>query len=128
MSKLGVFLFVGVMLGLSQTAASQFVSDSTNVQTVAAIKQMDDNAWFTLEGHIVKQVREEKYIFRDQSGEIEVEIDKDKWKGRKVDPGTKVRIAGKVEKEWLRSMELEVKRIELVDGEIKAQDGSNPAR
>lgn len=128
MSKLAIFLFAGVLFGLAQNAASQFVSDSTNVQTVAAIKQMDDNAWFTLEGHIVKQVREEKYMFRDQSGEIEVEIDNDKWKGRKVDPGTKVRIAGKVEKEWLRSMEVEVKRIELVDGEIKAQDGSSPAR
>ncbi len=128
MNKLGVFLFVGVMFGLSQTAASQFVSDSTNVQTVAAIKQMDDNAWFTLEGYIVKQVREEKYVFRDQSGEIEVEIDKDKWKGRKVTPSTKIRIAGKVEKEWLRSMEVEVKRIELVDGDMKTQDRSNSAR
>lgn len=128
MSRLAVFLFAGILFGLAQNAAGQFVSDSASVQTVATVKQMNDNAWFTLEGHIVKQVREEKYIFRDQSGEIEVEIDNDKWKGRKVDPSTKIRIAGKVEKEWLRSMEVEVKRIELVDGDIKAQDGSNPAR
>lgn len=128
MSRLAVFLFVGILFGLAQNAAGQFVSDSASVQTVATVKQMNDNAWFTLEGHIVKQVREEKYIFRDQSGEIEVEIDNEKWKGRKVDPSTKIRIAGKVEKEWLRSMEVEVKRIELVDGDIKAQDGSNPAR
>lgn len=128
MSRLAVFLFAGILFGLAQNAAGQFVSDSASVLTVATVKQMNDNAWFTLEGHIVKQVREEKYIFRDQSGEIEVEIDNDKWKGRKVDPSTKIRIAGKVEKEWLRSMEVEVKRIELVDGDIKAQDGSNPAR
>lgn len=128
MSRLAVFLFAGILFGLAQNAAGQFVSDSASVQTVATVKQMNDNAWFTLEGHIVKQVREEKYIFRDQSGEIEVEIDNEKWKGRKVDPSTKIRIAGKVEKEWLRSMEVEVKRIELVDGDIKAQDGSNPAR
>lgn len=126
MKKFVGLLFLGVSLGLSQNAASQFVSDTTSVQTVAAVKKMKDNSWFTLEGHIVKQTREERYLFRDQSGEVEVEIDNDKWKGRKVDPGTKIRIAGEVEKDWLSSMEVEVKRIELIDSTVKDQSGSTP--
>lgn len=128
MKKLAVLLFLGVTLGSSQNAAGQFVSDSTSVHTAAAVKTMKDNSWFTLEGHIVRQVREEKYVFRDHSGELEVEIDNDKWKGRKVDPNTRVRISGKVEKEWLRSMEVEVKRIELINREIKGQDDPSRAR
>jgi uncharacterized protein (TIGR00156 family) len=126
MNKFAGLLFLGVSLGLSQNASSQFVSDSTSVQTVAAVKQMKDNSWFTMEGNIVKQIREEKYLFRDQSGEVEVEIDKDKWKGRKVDPGTKVRVSGEVEKDFLSSMDVEVKRIELIDNNVKAQSGSGP--
>jgi uncharacterized protein (TIGR00156 family) len=87
---------------------------------------MKDHSWFTLEGHIVKQIRKEKYLFRDQSGEVEVEIDDEKWKGRKVGPDIKVRISGKVEKEWLSSMEVEVKRIEIIDSIVKDQSGSTP--
>lgn len=127
MNKFAGLLFLGIALGLSQNAASQFVSDSTSVQTVAAVKQMKDNSWFTLEGNIVKQIRKERYLFRDQSGEIEVEIDDEKWKGRKVDPSTKVRISGKVEKDWLSSMEVEVKRIELVVSTAKAPSDSTRA-
>jgi len=126
MKKFAGLLFLGVSLGLSQNAMSQFVSDSTSVQTIAAVKQMKDNSWFTMEGNIVKQIREEKYLFRDQSGEVEVEIDKDKWKGRKVDPSIKVRISGEVEKDFLSAMEIEVKRIELIDNNVKAQSGSGP--
>jgi uncharacterized protein (TIGR00156 family) len=128
MNKFAGLLFLGVSLGLSQNAASQFVSDSTSVQTVAAVKKMKDNSWFTLEGNIVKQIRKERYLFRDQSGEFEVEIDDEKWKGRKVDPGTKIRIAGEVEKDWLSSMEVEVKRIELVVNTAKAQSDSTRAQ
>ena len=126
MNKFAGLLLVGISLGLSQNAASQFVSDSTSVQNVAAVKQMKDNSWFTLEGHIVKQIRKERYLFRDQSGEVEVEIDDEKWKGRKVDPGTKIRISGEVEKGFLSSMEVEVKRIELVVGSANDQTGSSP--
>lgn len=125
MYKFVILLFLGVLLGLSQNAAAQFVGDTNSIQTVTDLKEMQDNSWFTLEGHIVKQVREEKYLFRDQSGEIEVEIDSDKWKGRKVDSGTKIRISGKVEKGWLSSMEVEVKRIEIIDGNVKDQGEPN---
>ncbi len=126
MNKFVGLLFLGFSLGLSQDAASQFVSDSTSVHTVAAVKKMKDNSWFTLEGNIVKQIRKERYLFRDQSGEVEVEIDDEKWKGRKVDPGTKIRISGEVEKDWLSSMDVEVKRIELTNSTVKDQSGSTP--
>lgn len=126
MYKFASLLFIGVLLGLSQNAAAQFVGDSNSIQTVTDLKEMKDNSWFTLEGHIVKQVREEKYLFRDQSGEVEVEIDSDKWKGRKVNPETKIRISGKVEKGWLSSMEVEVKRIEIVDSNVNDQSESTP--
>ncbi|MGH7491833.1 MAG: NirD/YgiW/YdeI family stress tolerance protein [bacterium] len=129
MNKFAAVILLGVALGLSQNAEAQFVGDTTSVQTVATVKQMKDNSWFTLEGNIVKQVREERYLFRDQSGEVEVEIDSDKWKGRKVDPGTKVRITGEVEKDFLSSMEVEVKRIELIDSNVmKDQDVTSPGQ
>lgn len=126
MSKFVILLSMGILLFLSQNAEAQFVGDTTSVQTVEALKKMKDNSWFTLQGHIVKQIREEVYLFRDQNGEVEVEIDSDEWKGRKVDPGTKVRISGEVEKDWLSSMEVEVKRIEIIQSGIKDQNGASP--
>lgn len=126
MKKFAFLCFLGGAFALSQNAAGQFVSDATSIQTVAAAKKMKDNSWVTLEGNIVKQLREEQYLFRDSSGEIEIEIDKDKWKGRKVTPDLKIRISGEVEKEWFRSAEVDVKHIELLDSNINLQSGSVP--
>lgn len=125
MNKRAVLLLVAAPLILGQSAVAQFVGDPGSVNTVADVKKMKNNAWFTMEGTIVRQTREEKYLFRDQSGEIEVEIDNDDWRGLKVDANMRIRIAGEVEKEFMRGREVDVKSVELV-GTTGSRDGASP--
>lgn len=73
-------------------------SDAKQV-TIAQAKGMKDNAWVTLQGNIAKKIGGEKYLFRDHTGNIEVEIDKDKWNGQDVSPKDLVVISGKLDKD-----------------------------
>ena len=68
----------------------------TVVKAAAAAK---DDAKVTLEGYLVREIRAEHYIFRDATGEIEVEIDNEDFRGLKVTPGTRIRIVGEVDKD-----------------------------
>lgn len=69
------------------------------VQNATEAKNAAEDSPVVLEGNIIRQIRDERYIFRDASGEIVVEIDDDIIGNRTVTPRHKVRLAGKVEKE-----------------------------
>ena len=98
--KIVMLLFV--LLTIAATSAfAGFVGPGSNVSLtdVAAIKNMHDDDKVTLEGYIVKELRAEHYIFKDSSGEIEVEIDDEDFPGAKVTPATKIRIRGEVDED-----------------------------
>lgn len=103
------------MFTLTTTASAEFVGPgaTTNRVTVKSIADMKDDTDVMLEGYIVKKIKPEHYIFQDSTGDIEVEIDDDKFAGIKVTPQTKVRISGEVDKEW-RSKTIDVEHLELV--------------
>ena len=87
---------------------------SENLTTVAAAKKARDESYVTLTGNIVKQTKHEHYIFRDSTGEIEVEIDGDEWGGIKVVPETTDKIVGEVDKHMFSNTKIDAKRIEIV--------------
>ena len=96
---------------------------SENLTTVAAAKKARDESYVTLTGNIVKQIKHEHYIFRDSTGEIEVEIDADEWGGITVGPETTVRILGEIDKDMFRSKKVDVKRIEIVSAKTTGSGG-----
>jgi uncharacterized protein (TIGR00156 family) len=59
-------------------------------------------------------VGREKYLFRDSTGEIRIEIDHDVMPNEPFDDKTKVEITGEVEKDFLKSTEIDVKSIRLL--------------
>ena len=75
---------------------------------------MSDDAKVTLEGYLVKQLREEIYIFKDDTGEIEVEIDDEVFRGENVTPKIKVRIIGEVDKDQT-AVKVEIDYLEIVE-------------
>ncbi|KAE9540244.1 YgiW/YdeI family stress tolerance OB fold protein [Ursidibacter maritimus] len=81
-----------------------------NVSTIAQAKKAHDDTYVSLSGYIVSKVGDEKYTFKDSTGQINVEIDDDLWGGLQATPKTKVRIYGQVDKEYGRT-EIDVKRI-----------------
>ena len=70
------------------------------VTTVAQALKMKDDAKAVLRGNIIKQVGHEKYLFKDATGEIVIEIDDDDWGGVTVGPQDTVELIGEVDKDF----------------------------
>lgn len=70
------------------------------IHDVVSALNASDDAKIALTGYIISSVSNDEYIFRDQTGDIKVEIDDDLWRGETVTPDTKVIIRGEVDKDW----------------------------
>lgn len=60
---------------------------------------LPNDTYVTVEGYIVQQQGrdKEKYLFKDATGEILVEIDDKLWKGQAITPETKVKVLGELD-------------------------------
>lgn len=85
-------------------------------ETVAGAKNLPDNAPVVLVGNIVSKVAgsKKKYIFRDSSGEIVLEISPKVFKGLDVTPADTVRVSGKLDQDFGEEPEVEVKELEAL--------------
>lgn len=50
------------------------------------------------------------FLFKDDSGNVEVEIEPFVWQGQHISPQDKVKLYGKVDKDWGKT-ELEIHRV-----------------
>lgn len=85
------------------------------VESVADIlKNPIDNQPAVLRGYLLKQVASEKYVFSDGTGEIQVDIDLEDFRGAVVDEKTHVELIGEVDKELVGSAEVDVKVLNVL--------------
>ena len=97
------------------SAAAQFVGGPSGVTTVKNLLDNGrDDQLVVLEGYIVDQIKHEDYIFKDATGQIEVEIDDEVFAGQRVDTKTKVRLEGEYEKELVEPNTVDVHRLTIV--------------
>jgi uncharacterized protein (TIGR00156 family) len=82
--------------GFVDNAGRSAVSGAT---TVEEAKKLRDDTPIQLQGQIVRALGDEKYVFRDSSGEIVVEIDDDAWRGVTIGPDDRVEIRGEIDKD-----------------------------
>lgn len=73
---------------------------SVGVKSVAAALEAKDDTQVVLTGYIVSALGDEEYTFKDNTGEIIVEIDDQDWNGVEATPETKVVIQGEVDSGW----------------------------
>lgn len=115
-------LLIAILLsGLSTTVAQAQFSDQKNtggfkgpglnVSTVKQALEMKDDTPVLLKGNIEQSLGDEKYLFKDSTGTIIVEIDKKRWKGQEITPADTVEISGEVDKELFSKAEVDVKTI-----------------
>ncbi len=96
--------FFVLALGLSSLFATQAMAQFTGPSasgrpaTVAAAQEVRVGTYVTLTGNIVNHQRSDYFTFRDDTGEIRVEIASNVWQGRQVGPNDKVRIMGEVDR------------------------------
>ena len=105
--------------GGSAPKAGGFQGPTTQVDitTVAKAKKSWDDARVELTGNIVERVAgsDDKYIFRDGTGEIVIDLDYEIFAGRTVTPETKVRLFGKVDKDFMEETQVDVKVMEILN-------------
>ncbi len=126
MNKSGIAVALAVALGagIALSAHAQYqgpggraarAAPQGPVSTVADVRKRGrDDQRVTLTGNVVRKVGWEKYLFRDASGEIRIEIDDDVMPTEPFDDKTKVEITGEVEKDFLHSVEIDVKAIRIL--------------
>lgn len=98
----------------NQTGAG--AADKSRTQTVRQALAMPDDAHVVLTGKIVEQIvgSDDDYIFRDETGQIRVDIDKELFQGRQVTPANVVRISGEIDKDMGKAAEVDVKSLEIL--------------
>ncbi|TNH06770.1 YgiW/YdeI family stress tolerance OB fold protein [Testudinibacter sp. TR-2022] len=92
------------------TKRGSFIDNNAPVISTSSVKDLKDNDRLVLEGFIEKQVGKEDYLFKDDSGSIEVEIDRRAWAGQEITPNDKVKLFGEVDKSWNKT-EVEIHRV-----------------
>ncbi|WP_291010729.1 NirD/YgiW/YdeI family stress tolerance protein [Hydrogenophaga sp.] len=84
---------------LSSNAWAQFTGPAATgtASTVAQAQAARINSYVTVTGHIVNHLRENYYTFRDNTGDMRIEIEQPVWKNRQVGPDTLVRLQAEVD-------------------------------
>lgn len=105
------------VLALSVPAFAQYTGPQKQVSTmtVAAATNAVDDTHVVLEGFIASKIRDEHYVFKDATGTIEIEIDAKHFPtSTPVSDKTKVRIHGKVDKDFGRDATIDVKQVDVL--------------
>lgn len=111
-----------VALGLSISAlasgftgpqqAGGFQGPGLAPSSVAEALKLNDDTPVVLVGQIEKSLGDEKYLFKDASGSVTVEIDNEDWRGVTVTPKDTIVIQGEIDKDFFKT-EIDVDSVAL---------------
>lgn len=90
-----------------------FGESSAYQDTVARARLEVDDTWVKLNGKIADKVGEGLYLFQDPTGEIIVRIKDEYVKGKELKSGMKVKLTGKVDKQY-SGVEIAVNHVEIL--------------
>jgi uncharacterized protein (TIGR00156 family) len=116
LSVLTAMLFAAVSPNGVSMAASQgggFSGLGITPITVQQAMTLRDDSYAILRGNIIQHLGKDRYLFKDATGSIQAEIDRDKWGGQNVTPQDTVEISGEIDKDW-NSVEIDVDRVVVV--------------
>jgi uncharacterized protein (TIGR00156 family) len=121
---LGLFLVLSINGGLmaqeggftekSPQANANSADNNMVITTAKNALTMADDANVVLLGKIVRSAGEDKYVFRDSTGELTLEIDDHIWDGQNVTSDDFVVLLGQIDKEVAKDMEVDVHHVQLV--------------
>lgn len=92
---------------LAQQEMGGYTGPSVEKTNVADALNLGDDKAVVLEGKIVKNLGDEKYMFADDTGSVTVEIDNEDWRGVSVNENDTVELKGETDKD-LMNLEIDV--------------------
>jgi uncharacterized protein (TIGR00156 family) len=87
-----------------------FSGPGISISTVQQAVSMRDDSHVILRGNILRHLGKDKYLFKDATGSVNVEIDNDKWQGQTITQDDTVELYGEVDKDW-NSVEIDVDKV-----------------
>ncbi|MGE8217891.1 hypothetical protein D3C87_360800 [compost metagenome] len=114
------YLLIPLLAAASTLHASDALAGYTGpgatavATTVAQARQQRDDHTVLLVGHLVAKVADERYRFKDATGEIEVEIDDEDMPRAPIGATTPVELLGKVDTHRFKATDIEVKRVQVL--------------
>lgn len=112
MNKLLSVSALALIISFSSGANAAFQGPTPEASTIAEALQMKDDAPVVINGQIEKSLGGEKYLLKDATGSITIEIDDDDWRGLDVTPQDVVTVKGEVDKDMFNT-EIDVDSIGL---------------
>lgn len=118
MKKIFAVSALALALGMSGAASAQMVSGGFQgpglaPMSVANALKLNDDTAVVLVGQIERSLGDEKYLFKDASGTVTVEIDNEDWRGLNVTPQDTVILNGEIDKEMFKDTKIDVDSIAL---------------
>jgi uncharacterized protein (TIGR00156 family) len=101
------------LFGISNVFAGGFSGHADKTSIAEALKRPDDS-YVTVEGNIVKKISSDKYLFKDASGSMTVEIDNEKWGNLDVSEKDILELSGEIEREF-NSVHLDVDTVKKLN-------------
>lgn len=116
--KLNLLSAIGIAASLfTLPVSAQYVGPNSTPQlkqVAEILKNPIDDEDVTVQGHLLRKLRDEKYVFSDGSGEIVAEIDDDDFPREPIDETTKVELFGEVDTSRRRAPEIDVDTVRIV--------------
>lgn len=91
-----------ILGGANAFAGDNMAKDHSNdkpISKVSSVQNMPDDSMVYLQGYITQNLGDEMYVFQDDSGTMNIEIDDDLITGNTIAPTTVVWIAAEVNKD-----------------------------
>lgn len=75
-----------------------------------------DDRYITLKGYIVEKLSDETFLFKDETGKIYIEIDRDEqYLLRNVDSNTFVEITGEYDHNTFKPNKIDIKNLKIIN-------------
>ncbi|CAM0121833.1 Stress-induced protein YgiW [Stenotrophomonas geniculata] len=113
---LAIALIATPLALLSPQAFSQYTGPGagTAASTVADARAQRDDHPVVLRGTLISKIGDERYQFRDGSGQIEVEIDDEDLPPQAIGADTVVELRGKVDTHRFKPTDIDVDHVTVV--------------
>ena len=87
------------------------MNNSVTVMTVQDVRGLGDNAPVVVRGYMLRQNGENSYVFQDDTGTINLEIDSEDWGGQTFMPSDYVEVWGELDRNGASMVEIDVSAI-----------------
>lgn len=112
MKKISVLAILGAIATVPGFAASNNMNNNAmTVVSVEEVRNMSDNSPVIIRGYLLRQNGENSYVFQDDTGTINLEIDEEDWGGQTFSPNDFVEVWGEVDKNGMSVTEIDVSAI-----------------